>query len=155
MIFHRVALFIKSSTKGHPSCSSFPIVNRAAINTMYCLLYKHNFSPFLDKYTQMQTLDYMVIMCLVLLGTSQTMFQSGCTILHSHKWPRSLSCSTSSPALDDATACILSWYTTFAKMGQSYFNLNMYCATQECLPKQSRQKVIEYKLQKCECRFKS
>ena len=48
-------------------------------------LYGHKFSVHLGKYQRAQLLDHTVRIYLVLLRNCQTVLQSGCTILHSHR----------------------------------------------------------------------
>lgn len=51
---------------------------------MYKFLCEHMFSILLCIYLGVEVLDYVVTLCSI--WGCQTVFQSGCTILHPHQW---------------------------------------------------------------------
>lgn len=72
--------------KGHLGWFWFQaIMNNLLWKFAYGLLGKHNFLFLWDKCPRLPSLSYMVFCMFSLVWNCQTVFQSGCTILHFHQ----------------------------------------------------------------------
>ena len=75
--------FICSSLRGHLDCfRGLVVVNSAAVNMGCICLFKLVFSFSLDKYSEVELLNHMVVLFLIFCGTSIL-----CSIVHQSAFP--------------------------------------------------------------------